>query len=85
MPVKIIYKNKRHGTDRREGTHAYQGTDRRSGMDRRKLDEKLKHMLKSNMKDQEKEKQRPIQQGSGKVVRRKKKQNGLRTEQTDKI
>lgn len=70
MPVKIIYKNKRHGTDRREGTHAYQGTDRRSGMDRRKLDEKLKHMLKSNMK--EKEKQRPIQQGSGKVVRRKK-------------
>ena len=72
MPVKIIYKNKRHSTDRRKGTQAYQGTERRSGIDRRKLDEKLKHMLKSNMKDQEKEKQTPIQQGSGKVVRRKK-------------
>lgn len=72
MPVKIIYKNKRHSTDRRKGTHAYQDTERRSGMDRRKLDAKLKHMLESNMKDQEKEKQIPIQQGSGKVIRRKK-------------
>ena len=72
MPVKIIYKNKRHSTDRREGTHAYHGTERRSGMDRRKLDEKLKQMIESNMKEQEKEKQTPIQQISGKVIRRKK-------------
>jgi len=72
MPVKIIYKNKRHSTDRREDTHAYQGIEKRSGMNRRKLDEKLKHMLESNMKDIEKEKQRPIQKGSGKVIRRKK-------------
>ena len=70
MPVKIIYKNNRHRTDRRKGADAYHGTEKRSGMDRRKLDEKLKQMIESNMKDQAKEKQTSIQQISGKVIRR---------------
>ena len=72
MPVKIIYKNKRQSSDRRKGTQAYPGTEKRNGTDRRTLDAKLKYLIESNMKAQEKEKQRPIQQGSGMVIRRKK-------------
>ena len=72
MPVKIIYKNKRQSIDRRKGSQAYSGTEKRTGVDRRTLDEKLKHLIESNMKAPEKEKQTLIHQGSGTVIRRKK-------------
>ena len=50
MPVKIIYK-KRSNIDRRKSYSTYDGTERRSGVDRRKLEEKLKQLIESDIKD----------------------------------
>jgi hypothetical protein len=72
MPVKIIYKNRRSDMDRRKSFSTYNGPERRSGIDRRKLEEKLKHLIESNVKDQNKEKQKLIQPSSGNVILRRK-------------
>ena len=70
MPVKIIYKNRRPDMDRRKSFSTYSGTERRSGVDRRKLEEKLKHLIENNVKDQNKEKQKFIPLSSGNVILR---------------
>ena len=70
MPVKIIYKKRRTDMDRRKSFSIYNDTERRSGVDRRKLDEKLKHLIENNAKDQNKKKQNLIQQRSGNVILR---------------
>jgi hypothetical protein len=72
MPVEIIYKNRRQGTDRRKSLSTDHVPEKRSGLDRRKLDEKLKQLIQNNIKDQNKEKQRPTPSGSGTVILRKK-------------
>lgn len=72
MPVKIIYKNRRTDTDRRKDFSRYSGAERRSGADRRKLEERLKHLIEKNVKDQHMEKQKPSQPGSGNVILRRK-------------
>ena len=70
--VKIIYKNRRSDKDRRKSFPTDCVPERRSGLDRRKLDEKLKHLIKHSIKDQNKEKKTPTQPSSGKVILRKK-------------
>ena len=72
MPVEIIYKNKRQGADRRKSLPTDQVPERRSGLERRKLDEKLKQLIESDLKDQNKEKLTPTSSSSGTVILRKK-------------
>jgi hypothetical protein len=72
MPVKIIYKNRRSGSERRKRLSTHNGNERRGGVDRRKLDEKLKQMIENNIKDQDKEGQKAIQTSSGNVILRRK-------------
>ena len=74
MPVKIIYKNRRSGSERRKRLSTHNGTERRSGVDRRKLDEKLKQMIENNIKDQDKDKDnhKTVLTGSGNVILRRK-------------
>jgi len=72
MPVKIIYKNRRSDMDRRKSFSTYNGIERQSGVDRRKLEEKLKHLIENNVKDQNKEKQKTIQLSSGNVILKRK-------------
>ncbi|MDF1590342.1 MAG: hypothetical protein P1P89_02410 [Desulfobacterales bacterium] len=72
MPVEIIYKNRRQGADRRKSLSTDQVPERRSGLDRRKLDEKLKQLIESDLKDQSKERQAPTPTSSGLVILRKK-------------
>ncbi len=72
MPVRVIYKKKRSDIDRRKSFSTYNGTERRSGVDRRKLEEKLKHLIENNAKDQNKKAQKLIQSSSGNVVLRRK-------------
>ena len=70
--VEIIYKNRRSGKDRRKAITPNFAPERRSGLDRRKLDEKLKHLIKHNIKDEKPEKKKPVQPRSGEVILRKK-------------
>jgi len=70
MPVKVIYK-KRANVERRKTFSTYHDTERRSGVDRRKLDEKLKHLTETNLKDQTKKK-KPLHQKAGNVILRRK-------------
>ncbi len=72
MSVKIIYKNKRSDIARRKSFSTYNGTERRNGADRRKLEEKLKHLIKNNIEDQNKKTQKSIPSTSGNVILRKK-------------
>ena len=72
MPVKIIYKNRRSDADRRKDFSTYNGPERRSGVDRRKLEERLKQLVKDNVKDQNNEKQKLIRPSSGSVILRRK-------------
>ena len=72
MPVKVIYKNRRTDMDRRKNYSVYDDTDRRSGVDRRKLDEKLKHLIQADAKDQDKKKPKPVQKSPGNVIIRRK-------------
>ena len=72
MPVEIIYKNRRKGDDRRKSLSTDQVPERRSGQERRKLEEKLKQLIESDLKDQSKEKQAPTPTSSGSVILRKK-------------
>ena len=72
MPVEIIYKNRRQGNDRRKSVPADHAPERRSGLERRKLDEKLKQLIESDLKDPGKEKQTPTPSSSGPVILRKK-------------
>ncbi len=72
MPVKIIYKKRRSDTYRRKSFSIYNGPERRSGIDRRKLEEKLKHLIKDNAKDQNKDKQKFIRPSSGNIILRRK-------------
>jgi len=72
MPVEIIYKNRRQGADRRKSLSTDQVPERRSGPERRKLDEKLKQLIESDIKDQSKEKLTPTSSSSGVVILRKK-------------
>ena len=72
MPVEIIYKNKRQGADRRKSPSKDQVPERRSGLERRKLDEKLKQLIESDIKDQSKAKRTPTPSSSGSVILRKK-------------
>ena len=72
MPVEIIYKNRRQGTDRRKSVPVDHAPERRSGLERRKLDEKLKQLIESDLKDLSKEKQTPALSSSGPVILRKK-------------
>jgi hypothetical protein len=72
MPVKVIYKNRRADMDRRKNFSTYNDPERRSGFDRRKLDTKLKRLIKINVKGQNKEEPKPIQKSPGNVIRRKK-------------
>ena len=72
MPVKVIYKNKRADMDRRKRFFTYDDPERRSGVDRRKLDEKLKHLIEANAKDQNKKKPKPLQKSPGNVIIRRK-------------
>ena len=51
MPVEIIYKNRRQGANRRKSLSTDQVSERRSGLERRKLDEKLKQLIESDIKD----------------------------------
>ncbi len=71
MPVKVIYKN-RADVDRRKKFSTYHDIERRSGVDRRKLDEKLKHLTETNVKEQHKKKKKQVQQKSGNVILRRK-------------
>jgi hypothetical protein len=75
MSVKITYKNKRSDGDRRKRFSTYGDTERRSGVDRRKLDEKLKHLIDINKKDQSIKKQKSVQKRPGNVIIRKKAEN----------
>lgn len=72
MPVKVIYKNRRTDTDRRKEYATYNDPERRSGIDRRKLDEKLKHLMEAEAKDQEKRKPKPVHKSPGNVIIRRK-------------
>lgn len=72
MPVKVIYKNKRGGTDRRKNFSTCDDTERRNGVDRRKLDEKLKHLIEASDKDQNKKKPKPVKKSPGNVILRRK-------------
>ncbi len=72
MSVKIIYKNKRSCITRRKSFSTYNSTERRSGVDRRKLEEKLKHLIENNVKDQNKEAKKLIQSSSSNVILRRK-------------
>ena len=72
MPVKIIYKNRRHDTDRRKSLVTDYVPEKRSGVDRRNLDEKLKHLIEHSISEQNKEKKTPTQPSSGKIILRKK-------------
>ena len=58
--------------DRRKSFLPDNTTERRSGIDRRQLEEKLKHLIENNVKDQNKKKQKSIQSSSGKVILRRK-------------
>lgn len=71
MPVKITYKNKRADMDRRKNP-TYVDPEKRSGLDRRKLDEKLKHLIEVNVKDQNEKKSKPVQKKPGNVILRRK-------------
>ena len=84
MPIEIIYKNRRKGTDRRKTISIDHIPERRSGLDRRKLDQKLKQLIQDNNKDPNKEKQRPLPSGSGTVILRKKNEEGQEGAGTDK-
>jgi hypothetical protein len=72
MPVKVIYKNKRGGTDRRKNFSTCDDTERRNGVGRRKLDEKLKHLIEASDKDQNKKKPKPVKKSPGNVILRRK-------------
>lgn len=74
MPVEIIYKNRRQGVDRRKSLPTEHAPERRSGLDRRKLDEKLKQLIKNDKIDPNKEKPAPTPTPSstGTVILRKK-------------
>ena len=72
MEVHKIHKNRRSGKERRQNKAPYTGPERRSGKDRRKLDKRLKEMIKQNEKERE-AKQRIIDKsGSDRVIRRRK-------------
>jgi len=75
MPATIISKNRRSSTDRRKHSPTYDGIERRSSIDRRLLDEKLKHLIESNMKEKTKESKSQGSRISGKVIRRRKSKN----------
>jgi len=70
--VEIIYKNRRSGKDRRKSITPNYAPERRSGLDRRKLDEKLKHLIKHSIKEETRDKKTPLQPSPGKVILRKK-------------
>jgi len=72
MPLKITYKNRRADMDRRRNFSTHNDPERRSGLDRRKLDEKLKHLIEINVKDQNKKKSKPAQKSPGNVILRRK-------------
>ena len=78
MPVEIIYKNRRQGSDRRKSVPSDHVPERRSGLDRRKLDEKLKQLIETDLKDKDQNKEKPTPTptptpaGSGTVILRKK-------------
>lgn len=72
MPVKVIYKNRRGGADRRQTISTWNGTERRSGVDRRKLDARLKRLIKASAKDQEQKKSKPVKKSPGNVILRRK-------------
>ena len=72
MPVKIVYKNRRVDMDRRKNFPTYNDPERRSGLGRRKLDEKLRHLIEINVKDQNKKKPKPVQKSPGNVILRRK-------------
>ena len=72
MPVKVIYKNRRGDADRRKNFSTFDDTERRNGVDRRKLDEKLKHLIEASVKDQNKQKPKPVQKSPGNVILRRK-------------
>lgn len=76
MPIEIIYKNRRKGTARRKTTSVNHVPERRSGLDRRKLDERLKQLIQNNNKEPNKEKQKPLTSDSGRVILRKKSEEG---------
>lgn len=83
MPVEIIYKNRRKGGDRRRTITPDHVPERRSGLDRRKLDEKLKQMIESDLKDQPKEQQPPAPAASGSVILRKKDEGDKKRDASD--
>ena len=83
MPVEIIYKNRRKGGDRRQTLTPDHVPERRSGLDRRKLDEKLKQLIESDLKDQGKEKQAPAPSASGSVILRKKGEGDQKRDASD--
>ncbi len=73
MPIEIIYKNRRKGGDRRKTITIGHEPERRSGLDRRKLDEKLKQLIQSSLKDSQKKPQEtPPLSSSKPVILRKK-------------
>ncbi len=58
--------------ERRKNLSTYVDPERRNGLDRRNLDEKLKHLIEINDKDQNKKKSKPVQKNPGNVILRKK-------------
>lgn len=72
MPVKITYKNRRADMNRRKNLSTDVDPERRSGLGRRKLDEKLKHLIEINVKDQDEKKSKPVQKKPGNVILRRK-------------
>lgn len=58
--------------DRRKNFPTYNDPERRNGLGRRKLDEKLKHLIEINVKDQNKKKPKPVQKSPGNVILRRK-------------
>jgi hypothetical protein len=72
MPIKVIYKNRRGDADRRKNFCTCHDTERRGGLDRRKLDEKLKRLIETRIKDQNKKKPKPIKKSPGNVILRRK-------------